>query len=165
MISFTFKENSNHQFHVFKKYWREAAKSRLGQHPLLAPEDKGETSECWMRKENLRVPATEKSFGNWVQHTEFGFGSVVPLVLSPTNQLHNRTLQCKLEFFIPTVCQRGLFIFVFWIQQLVTEVKCFHGSFSAVARGKKNKNVCLTHTSFKYMQGSTVSKMQELGTF
>lgn len=53
------------------------------------------------------------------------------------------------------------------IQQLVTEVNYFHGSYSAVDSsgwGGKWKKLCLTHTSFKYMQGSIVSKMQELGT-
>lgn len=50
------------------------------------------------------------------------------------------------------------------IQQLVAEVNDFHGSYSAVTSSGGGESMCLTHTSFKYMQGSIVSKMQELGT-
>lgn len=94
-------------------------------------------------------------------------------MIRPVNQLCNRTLLCKLKYLIPTVWrQRACFLFFFvllvfffsQIQQLVAEVNDFHGSYSAVTSSGGGESMCLTHTSFKYMQGSIVSKMQELGT-
>lgn len=54
--------------------------------------------------------------------TDCGLGSVVPLMLSHTNQLCNRILQRKLKFLTPTVCQRVVVCFFFsesnsWLQR------------------------------------------------
>lgn len=105
------------------------------------------------------------------------FGSVASFMTRPVNQLCNRMLLCKLRYLIPTVlCQRGCFLFlVFCFVVLFFSPNPTVGHRSKLfswllfsccqfGAGGKWKKLCLTHTSFKYMQGSIVSKMQELGT-
>lgn len=138
--------------------------------PTSTLSSRGRGGKQWvlnLRKEDLKSAGCRKILRELAPAHWVGLGSVVPLVLSPVNQLHNSTLQCKLKFFIPTVCQRGLFIFVFWIQQLVTEVKCFYGSFSAVASwGGVEIKMCvwLIHLS-STCKAQLFPKCRSLGSF
>lgn len=95
-------------------YCGEPAKSRL-HHQLLAPEDTGGKKASAERKEERESQnASYRKILRELSSTDCGFGSVVPVALSPANQLCNSTLQCKLKFLIPTVCQRFVWFGVFF---------------------------------------------------
>lgn len=127
------------------------------------PEDAGETASAQhQRMFNYRKILRE------LAPTDCGFGSVVPVALSPANQLCNSTLQCKRKILIPTVF-KGVFWFggfFFLNPQLVTEVKYCHGSYSAVASSGENKNACvwLIHPS-STCRAQLFPKRRNLGPF
>lgn len=71
----------------------------------------GKTASTERKEERESQSASYRRILRELGPTDCGFGSVVPVALSPANQLCNSTLQCKLKFLIPTECQRGLFFF------------------------------------------------------
>lgn len=114
------------------------------------------------------LPASGRKILREVGLTGCGFGSVVLVAPGPASQLRNSTLQCKLKSLIPTVCQRGFVVCFFLNPTVGHRSQVFSWLLLSCCQfraGGVGKSVCLTHTSFKYMQGSIVSKMQELGTF
>lgn len=110
--------------------------------PTSAFSRTGHGGKQWVLNE---LPASGTKILREVGLTGCGFGSLVLVAPGPANQLRNSTLQCKLKFLISTVCQRGFAVWFgfFWIQQLVTEVKYFHGSYSAVASSGGKIKVCV----------------------
>jgi len=146
-------------------YCTEPAKSRLHQRWLLAPEDTWKTASTERKEERESQSASYRKILCKHGPTDCGFGSVISVALSPANQHCNSILQCKLKFLIPTVRQRGLFIF-FLNPTVGHRSQAFSWLLFCCCQFRAGGGcVCLTHTSFKYMQGSVVSKMQKLGTF
>lgn len=137
------KEDSTWALNLIKTHFRKTINAKL------LPNDDLKVPNT---KESLRTVFFQQIICPWLGHLSFNYTQ------SPAKSMHcrwfyNRMLECKLNrFLISTVCYQGFLNF--WIQQLVTEVKYYQGSFVS-------SQSCLTHPSFKYMQGSIVCKRQK----
>lgn len=124
MTFLSFKENSKYQLRQMVLEWtaeilQKADFTNIGSQPQRTQKKKvsnGRREEKKSQSANYRMILRE------LAPTDCGLGSVVPLMLSHTNQLCNRILQRKLKFLTPTVCQRVVVCFFFsesnsWLQR------------------------------------------------
>lgn len=115
MTFLSFKENSKYQLRQMVLEWtaeilQKADFTNIGSQPQRTQKKKvsnGRREEKKSQSANYRMILWE------LAPTDCGLGSVVPLIVSHTNQLCNRILQRKLKFLTPTVCQRVVVCFFF----------------------------------------------------
>lgn len=124
MTFLSFKENSKYQLRQMVLEWtaeilQKADFTNIGSQPQRTQKKKVSNG----RKEEKKSQSANYRMILWeLAPTDCGLGSVVPLMLSHTNQLCNRILQRKLKFLTPTVCQRVVVWFFFsesnsWLQR------------------------------------------------
>lgn len=119
MTFLSFKENSKYQLRQMVLEWtaeilQKADFTNIGSQPQRTQKKKVSNG----RKEEKKSQSANYRMILWeLAPTDCGLGSVVPLMLSHTNQLCNRILQRKLKFLTPTVCQRVVVCFFFFFSE------------------------------------------------